>query len=630
MIERTVRKFQDNSWLAVILTLGGVVLYSVQAWAYIHIQTSFVDEGGYLYLGDLYLRGILRPFQDFGPIRQYAPLAYLIPGQIEQWFGPGLFTGRFFSAFCGLLMLIPLWLTARRFGGKWWATAIIWIMALTPVSVQIYSLALSQAFVACLMAWSLFFVLGEKRPIWQIVAGSILSGLTVMTRQNLVLFPPLLVAYVFWQYGRKAGWWSIFSSLLPILIIHIIYWPNILQIWVIWLPANLIPFLKAYQLPPTAQSAVAFPGLSSILLSFVQGYRFHYFSMVGFIVCLFLWPGAAEWKKQVDKRAAYFLATLFLLLLLLHAWGSIFSTNISSPCTFCFTPYLAFFDITALLLIIVSFASWRKKASMVKQIGIVLFFLILSPGLGYAAYDRFGPWLLTIKFPAFNRGLNPRLWIPFITPWDILANKFHVDYWKSRTPVVIVAGFILGMLFLILGRLIYKKLSKRGKTSNYSFGAFLLLALLGLGVLLSPLMGGSYLPDGLCMADIPHTYKQIGTTLSNLIPFGSQVYWDAKTSVPLLYAPGISIYPSQIYGLYGYRIGGDPHQMVKNGLYNDELARLWREKADFIVTESSGYNIQIPGGDLDTLKFEAFRTAPANPCDPYSYLIVYKRKPVVH
>jgi len=40
------------------------------------------------------------------------------------------------------------------------------------------------ALVACFLAWSLFFVLGEKRPLWQIVTGSVLAGLTIMIRQT--------------------------------------------------------------------------------------------------------------------------------------------------------------------------------------------------------------------------------------------------------------------------------------------------------------------------------------------------------------------------------------------------------------------------------------------------------------
>ena len=60
MTGKIIRKFQDNAWLVPVLTGLGFLLYTIQAWTYAHIQTSFVDEGGYLYIGDLYARAILR------------------------------------------------------------------------------------------------------------------------------------------------------------------------------------------------------------------------------------------------------------------------------------------------------------------------------------------------------------------------------------------------------------------------------------------------------------------------------------------------------------------------------------------------------------------------------------------
>jgi hypothetical protein len=627
MIKKAIRKFLDNSWLAPTLTFLGVVLYSVQAWAYAHIQTSFVDEGGYLYIGDLYTRGILRPFQDYGPARWYTPLSYLIPGQIEKWFGAGLLTGRYFSVICGIGMLIPLWLIARRLGGKWWGMAIIWSFALTPIAVQIYSLALSQALVVCFLAWSLFFVLAEKRPLWQIVAGSLLAGLTVMTRQNLFPLIPLLIAYVFWQHGKTAGWWSLASCLIPVMVIHAIYWPNILQLWAVWLPAGWTPFLNAYRNPAAQLVTPNTLSLSASSLALLQGFRFHYFSLFGFFVCIFLWPRRGGWKNRTDQRAAYFLGALFLVLALLHAWATVSTSDQAATCTFCFTPYLSFFDLTALLLIVVTFPSWRRALSKVFQGIIVFFIVLLSAGLGYAGFDRFGPWLMRIPFPAITRGLDPRRWTPFITLWDILSNKFHQDYWTSRVNVSIVVAPILGILLVGLAAVVYRELAKRKRLNGYSFGGLLLLICLVLGVWLSPLMGGSYRQDGICLANIPETYQKIGQELTDAIPSGSRVYWEVDTAVPLLYVPGISIYSPQIYALFSFRVGGDPEQLEKYGLWNDELARQWREEASFIVTESIRSQTYRPGGDLDTTQFDVFRTAPTNPCDPNSYLLVYKRKP---
>jgi len=574
----------------------------------------------------LFVKGVIRPFQDFGSIRQYAPLAYLIPGQIEAWFGNSLLTGRYFSVFCSMLMIVALWITVRRMRGEWWAACVIWGIALTPISIQIYSLALSEALVACILAWSLMLVLGENRPLWQIIVGAILAGIMGMTRQNLILVLPVLVGYIFWQHGKKAGLWALVSCLLPILIIHIIFWPNILQLWAIWIPSRLTPFLDAFRFPNSNNTLTNGIDFQGRLLSFLSGFRFHYFTMIGFCITLFLWPKPSEWKSQVNRRAAGFLAALFLVLVLLHAWATVIITNPSVSCTFCFTPYLSFFDIIVFFLIPVSISTWRKSVSKIVEYVIITFVLIISTGLGYASFDRFGPWLLNFKFPAFTRGLNPSKWSPFITIWDILANKFHQDYWTSRVKLSVAAGLILGILFLILGWMGYKYGLKYKKINGYSFGALTLNILLGLGVLLSPLMGGTYRDDGICKANIPGSYAQIGTTLNNIIPTNSLVYWSANTAVPLLYASNINIYIPQIYATSYFGQGGDSNLLLKQGFWNQELAKQWLAKADYIVSESDWYQRADLKNNINITQYNTIQTVPANPCNPSSYLVIFIRQ----
>lgn len=74
-------------------------------------------------------------------------------------------------------------------------------------------------------------------------------------------------------------------------------------------------------------------------------------------------------------------------------------------------------------------------------------------------------------------------------------------------------------------------------------------------------------------------------------------------------------------------MGSDSDKLAKNGLWNDDAAKQWRADADFFATEANWYQIYRPGGDFDFTPFEESQTAPTNPCDPYSYLLVYRRKP---
>ena len=621
------QRLWESSRLAYLVALSGWVLYFIQSSIYVHIQTMVSDEGGYLYAGNLFAQGILRPFQDYGLIRNYAPLAYLIPGQIEAWFGAGLRTGRFFSVFCGMIMVVALWLTARRLSSKWWAAAVVWAVVLTPISIQIYSMAITEALVACLLVCSLLFFLGPGRSLWQIISGSILAGLTVMTRHNLIPLVPLLVAYVFWQDGKKAGWWALVASLLPILVIHALYWPNILELWAIWLPARFTPFLDPYRVVSTNIAGSSEVQVLGRLSSFLQGIRFHYFTMVGFCVCLFLWPKRNDWANEASKRAAYFLAALFLVLALLHAWASFIITNPVVSCTFCFTPYLAFFDVTVFLLIIVCIPSWKKTISPFVLAIILLFTLILAAGLGYAAFDRFGVWIMNLKFPAITRGWDPRQWSPFITLWDILSNKFHQDLWDSRAPVAAIAGLIVGLLSFAAGKLIYDLLLKKGRISGYSFGAFFLILILCLGVILSPLMGGTYRQNGICPADVLRRYEEIGSTIRENVPENSRVYWAGHSIALLLYAPTLKVFYPQIYPLSFYRPTGDSQQLLKHGLWTAELSRQWLSESTVIITASDWFTRPDYPGDAALLKYNVIRSIPANPCDPSSYILIYTKKP---
>ena len=139
-------------------------------------------------------------------------------------------------------------------------------------------------------------------------------------------------------------------------------------------------------------------------------------------------------------------------------------------------------------------------------------------------------------------------------------------------------------------------------------------------------MGGTYRDNGVCDADIPKTYSEIGKILDQIIPANSQIYWASNTVVPLLYTSNISIYIPQIYATAYYRQDGDSNLLLQQGLWNSKLARQWLAEADFIVTESDWHQRPDLEGNFDPTKYSAIKTVPANPCDPSSYLVVYRRK----
>ncbi|MCK6582158.1 MAG: glycosyltransferase family 39 protein, partial [Anaerolineales bacterium] len=172
------------SWLPLVVAGLGAVLYLIRAVNYAHTTVSSLDEGSYLIKGIFYLNGTYQPFEPYGPLTNKAPFAFLIPGIAEFIFGAGLRTGRYFSIFLGLLTVLGVWITARRWSGGWMAALTVWVFALSPMIVKLHARAVSEVIIACMLAWICVLILDEKRPLWKIVLASVLASVAICTRQN--------------------------------------------------------------------------------------------------------------------------------------------------------------------------------------------------------------------------------------------------------------------------------------------------------------------------------------------------------------------------------------------------------------------------------------------------------------
>ena len=200
-------------------------------------------KGHILLKGILFATGEYHPF-DPGISTNKAPLAFLIPGYVQLLFGAGLRTGRYLAVFFGVMAVLGTWVAARRMGGKWLAAGAVWVFASSPTVIKIYSGGATQSTIACLLAWSLALSLGEKRPLWQLILSGFLAGLTMLVRQNMLPFLPLLALYAFWQHGWKSLWLLI-SGMAVVVVVHIMYWPEILQLWY-WVPFIQLPAQVIY------------------------------------------------------------------------------------------------------------------------------------------------------------------------------------------------------------------------------------------------------------------------------------------------------------------------------------------------------------------------------------------------
>jgi len=563
-----------------IITVIGLILYSAQAWYFANSLDSIGDEGSYLYKGYVFARGDYYPFQEYTFWTNKAPLAFLIPGYIQLWFGPGLGVGRDFAIVLSILMLAGVWITARRLGGKGWAAVAVWTFALSFAQISVYSEAVSQGLVACMMAWMFVLTLGGNRPLWQLILGSALSMLIVMTRQNMAVVPALLVAYIFWQYGTRAGWWALGTTTVLFIGFHLLYWPDILQIWAPWLPKSLTPFLDNFRIiAPLAGTEFTFDASTlSRFQSFATGVHDYFFIFCGSLSALILWPKRDAWKSSSQFKMAVFLGTTFFSLFLLHTLASL-PTDF---CVHCFSAYQAFYTTAGFFFILVVFSN-GLSTSKPRLLILVVSLLFFAANFGLYYYQRWGGWLLdTIQLPRVNKIIRQGEFSS-TSLRDILTYTFKLAPDIQKRIVPVGAGILLGLILIALVWAVHHFRLQKRLTWRYPLANMLLACCLFVGTVFPAVLKDTAGQEK-CSSHFLSYYEEAGRTLAKLIPPGSHVYWNGsgRHLAFMLYMKDIKIFPPQIHAGGGYVIG-DSQRLLKFGLYNEELDKQWRDSADILI-----------------------------------------------
>jgi hypothetical protein len=563
-----------------LITVMGLIFYLAQSWYFANSLDSIGDEGSYLYKGYAFARGDYYPFQENTFWTNKAPLSFLIPGYIQLWFGPGLREARYFAIFLGLLMMVAIWITAQRLGGKVWAALAMWVFALAFSQISVYSEAVSQGLVACMLAWMFTLTLGGDRPLWQLVLGSALAILIVMTRQNMAIVPALLVAYIFWQYGPKAGWWSLGTSAVLFIAFHLFYWPGILQIWVPWLPRSLTPFWDQYRVSAqlTQTDFVFDASTLSRFQSFATGVHDHFFVFVGSLSVLILWPGRDAWKTSAQFKMAVFLGAMFFSLFLMHTWASL----PTDYCVHCFSAYQTFYTSAGFFFILVVFSNgislskWRLPILL----AALLFF---AANLGLYYYQRWGPWLLdNVQVPRLNRIFRQGEFST-IPLGDLLTHTFGLSAELQRRIAPVVGGFVLGLVLILLLWLFYRFFVQKRWTGKYSFANIVLSFALLAGTVF-PVTLEDRAGEAGCLTNFLTYYEEAGRSLDDLIPPGSSVYWrgSGRHLAFMLYMDDVKLFLPQIHAGGGYA-AGETQELLRFGLYNEGLDKQWRQSADILI-----------------------------------------------
>ncbi|MGA2490533.1 MAG: hypothetical protein ABSF99_10195 [Anaerolineales bacterium] len=397
--------------------------------------------------------------------------------------------------------------------------------------------------------------------------------------------------------------------------------------WAPWLPASLTPFLNAWRQPDNVTPALNFqPNWITRLYALLEGLRFHFVSLVGPMIGLVLWPARKTWKSEQQFRFSVFLAMLFFLLLGLHIWGGLGLSGINYGDAFTVNPYFAFFAYIGLLLTIAILSNIERHLSVARQIVLGVLIILISAAVGYGSYLSIGDSLAHLRIPRILSFFTTGKILPGIPIWDYLANRYGIVYNISHWMIPLISGLLIGLLVLAIGLAIWSFLNHKRLMQFYSFGGITAAVFLLVGISFSPTaaLGGGF-DQWECNMNVITTYEQTGQFLASALSPSDLVYWDGGNAVAiLLYIPNIRIFPQQLDDQWNFFHGGDSNILARLGFWNDELANLWRDKANVIIIQQIDYSDW--NSYLDPSKFVELQSpkAPLN-CDPDTYLRIFIR-----
>ena len=621
-----MKPYFQPKWISQILpgfiSLAGVGLYILLAWGHAHGQVSVIDEGLYLYKGYLYATGEYVPFQDYGPLTNHMPLSFLIPGFFQTIFGAGIWTGRLMAIGLAICMLLGLWLASRRLVGSWWAAAAVWFITLNSMLIKIYSQAVSQVLVACLLIWVVVLTAGKNRDRWQILAGVVLSALLFLTRINMA--PVLLIAipFIYWQHGRKVGRLALVVAVIIVAVGHVIYWPGILKLWAKWIPESISPFLNSFRLPPDA-IPLWDPNIDPInrYESLLLTLKIHYISFLGFLAMIaILISKKKRHLVEGDDVSAWFMVSLFGVLFIAHAVASL-GLNY---CVYCLRNYVAFFSPIGIILVGMFGRELGKIRSSPPIIYALIFLLIIPFFFGFSLDQRLIESILTTDITKVS-SLTAQLGTTEIRV--MLGNKLGVQYGQL---IQLGQLFVLAILALVPTVTILVCVNKgksflRDESVRYHYSIIGLGALLIVEMIFTTLAFSSSYGDYDCGEDVVAANASVGTYLSEKIPRGSRIYWGVgRSPVPLLYLPDRQVFPSQLNGDYTYMLSGESQALERFGYWDSQLARSWLFEADYVLVEERVYS-DIHSLGFDEKRYdEITRTPLTNPCRADSSIMIFR------
>ena len=151
-----------------------------------------------------------------------------------------------------------------------------------------------------------------------------------------------------------------------------------------------------------------------------------------------------------------------------------------------------------------------------------------------------------------------------------------------------VFGFSVGVLLMLIGYVIWHR---TWRNSLVKFGAFFASFIPCTGTCIFLLFCTELQEQEIALPMSFWQTSKLEIILRGIIPQGSVVYWDGGLSAaPLLYLPGVKIFPAQINSAYSFLSNGDTAELFRFGFWNEEMAAEWKATANFFIIEDKRYD----------------------------------------
>ena len=575
MVNLKKLNFQKNQqeFFSKISIIIAFILFLIKNIEFSLTRLPNLDEGAYLYQGLSFARGDYQFLQPYGFFTGKIYLSYFIWGWIQLFFGAGLTAPRIFTIFLNLLSLLGIYLTIRKKSPLWAQAIVLWSIAINFSFLKILSIANSQVIVFFLMVWVIYFFISFEKETIGVVSGSILLGIMILTRENMLFFVFPSLVYIFWDKGRKNGVISliIFSSIF--IVGNALFYPQILKLWMVFVP-------RLFQSINNLGSIGVSEGISKVTLSTkiqsvantVRLYSIEFYGILAafiFIICNFSFKFISTQKKFV------YLLCSFIILLIPHFFASVELDY----CPYCFSPYTAFFIPLAFIIIVFLFNSINNFNKPNNSIIFIYSFFLFIILICISFSENFGARLLTIPFPNFH---GFEFQYNFIPVGKFLIKKFHFGDQISRQIISFILGFII--IFVLFLFTLFSDKYKKNILGNRS--ALLLIIFF---ILISFRIITNMKQNVSCQENTLRAYEKIGIQLNQFVPPNSSVYIEgSRTAIPLLYLKKIFIYPPQINGNYSYSAKNVSNDTtLKNGKWNSYFKNKWLHEANVLIFDQA-------------------------------------------